>query len=244
MLAGSIEGMTIQTGNIYLRTVRKGVLMLSILFSLAFFKSEHALAQDSVQKLSWCGGAYDLYSMKDGQRNGIHLSVNSSKDTTIRGYYKNSEKDGAWRYYSNRKPERIEMYVNGALNGLSIKYNPNGTESSLCQYESGVKSGLYELRYPDGTIKCIGQYCEGHRSGLWRFYYENGSIQKEGRYIDKGFSSLDTIVSNEDDGSITTSYAVRNYSLKEGNWHYFNEAGKWIRTEFYKNGILYEADED
>ncbi|HET6228252.1 MAG TPA: hypothetical protein VFF27_18370 [Bacteroidia bacterium] len=86
------------------------------------------------------------------------------------------------------------------------------------------------------------------RVGIWKAYHKNGILAAEGKYLPWRFRSA---VPMKDTGgamvamdntsfniSPNVSYGIGEGYLKDGKWKYYDDAGKLIREEFYKNGVL------
>ncbi len=101
-----------------------------------------------------------------------------------------------------------EYYENGRVKFTPTFIMTDGMEI-INYYESGGK----QLRK---------NWCGGMVYGKWEEWYENGTIKTEGQYAER-------------DPEKKRQYVI---SKKVGTWKYYNEEGKLVKEEFYKDGSL------
>ncbi len=187
-------------------------------------------------------------SFKNGQPHGKwEINPHPPWAESYMGYYKNGLRDSLWilagasangdRYYFSGK------YINGEMNGLWTGYNDavegskdkvtykNGRKNgpavreTYCCEEESFGSGAY-LQYTQESIfrnDTLIQYTELE-------YYENKNKKSEGQYyFDKTYYKCD------EDANPCLPYDPRG---KNGFWKYWDENGKLIKEETYKNGQL------
>ena len=153
------------------------------------------------------------YSSGKKQSEGAYFS-NSSASTVAAS---NGEtrvaptlaKEGKWNYwYESGKMSSEEFYTNG---------NPSNTWKTW--YESGKQSA--EINYD--LKKAI-------------YYYENGKKQSEGQIADdKSFNGKWIGWFESGIKSYDGNY---NKGKKDGDWNWYNEKGKLITKQNYKDDIL------
>ena len=150
---------------------------------------------------------------------------------------------------------------------VNTYYSDNGKMKVTFEYDSitNQHNGFYKDFYEDGTlwvegnykqvdsVKCKDCYADyspwdkklvpyGHakiqsvKVGIWNYYYSNGKMEASGEYaqmVHAHNGSPELIVNA---GPIDVW--IRYDALKQGEWDYFDESGKKIRTETYLEGAL------
>ena len=100
---------------------------------------------------------------------------------------------------------------------LYAKY-PNGNYSSWQEYVDGIGQGKWINYYENGNYKEIGNYTNNLVEGSIKKYHENGNLKAEGNYKD--------------------------WRIKVGKWHYFDQDGKHISVQDYgEKGSIEEVQE-
>lgn len=151
-----------------------------------------------------------------------HYSENGVKATTVmyfpsgaklsEGMHMNQKREGVWLNYDGYENviARVE-YKNGEKNGLSIIYYQDGVKLEVANYVNGLREGAYAQYFPDSVIKIRGFYSADKRNGIFAFYHPNGLVYQTGKYVN---------------------------NLKEGDWMTYDEQGKAVVKETYKNGTV------
>lgn len=158
--------------------------------------------------------------------------------------------------------------INGNMVGLFKSYYDNGAIKEISEYtiyyNRSLYSGMYQEYYLNGNLKtegiykiqdsieCVGCYDNNElkeknrahsntmKIGIWKEYHENGVLSAKGIY--KGIHEVYSQIKLEDNSKdyLGTFYAG-DYSedyLKNELWEYFDEVGKLLKEETYKNGFL------
>ena len=118
---------------------------------------------------------------------------------------------GYTSYYENGQIESKGKQKDGLNVGKWTEYYENGEINKELYYKEGIIDGIIYIYYENGKIMAKGDLKEG--AGLLTFFYENGKKQKEGNLI------------NEE---------------KSGDWIFYDEEGRFVTVEQYKNGELVE----
>lgn len=121
----------------------------------------------------------------------------------------NQPKNGAWNYwYDNGAKSAEENYTNGVSSGLWITWYPSGNKSSEINYTSGNAVFWYD----NGKKQSEGSMVENRVfNGKWIGWHENGAKSFEGTY---------------------------NFGKKDGEWFWFDENGKAVSKQIFKNDQL------
>jgi len=147
------------------------------------------------------------------------------------GFYKGTEKDSVWKYYSSNKylaenaasinntavrPGQSleyliaeERYVNGVKNGKAIDYYPNGVIARQTFFVNGLETGVRTDYYASGDKKTEVKMFTGKFHGAFNSYWENGNLDQSGTY---------------------------QHNLREGTWLFYSENGRSNWTIEYLKG--------
>ncbi len=146
------------------------------------------------------------------------------KDTLFKEYYPGGEKlkfEGrihngkmtrTWKtYYESGKIKNSVNYSDGELDGEAYFYyeSDENIVKAEAEFDNDLMTGTYYEFYLNGTQKSKIEYDDGEADGEAKFFYPNGKLKIEGEYKN---------------------------NLKHGNWTYFDEKGKKIGKEKWKNG--------
>lgn len=128
------------------------------------------------------------------------------------GAYIDQQKDGEWRYYSNRDTLiKVENYQEGKRNGQWLTYSPAGILLEECNYLKDKRNGLYKTYYLNGVVSLEEQYVAGKVNGKSTSYYPNQKISVTGNYHN---------------------------GYHDGEWNSYDVNGKLRSTKVYKNQLL------
>lgn len=124
-------------------------------------------------------------------------------------------------------------------------------------YKNGMLSGLYKEYNKKGHLLVLGEYKDGQMCGTWFYFEDTGHLDM----VFKDFSSNTHSIVNEGDGReyipdykcYFTSYypngnakdegillwskgeePVSDFSVEYGEWKYYDDTGKLIKTKFFK----------
>lgn len=151
--------------------------------------------------------------------NGVsytHMYHRNGKDRAI-GKYLNEKRDSVWTFYKETGVLiSMETYVNGEKHGLTKAFFSNGKLAERKEFVQGEESGKWTVFYEDGNKKMEGNLEGGEWNGAFIYYFPEGGMQFRGLY---------------------------NKGLKKGIWYEYNDQGKLIRKEHYKNGDLINIEE-
>ena len=103
------------------------------------------------------------------------------------------------------------------------------------KYKNDQREGYWEGYYETGQLRYSGFFENGKEKGVFKYYYKSGNLEKELLYITPGiYAKAKMYYSNK------LIKALGEYCLKQrcGTWEYFNDIGKIICKENYKNGVL------
>ncbi len=150
---------------------------------------------------------------------------------------------------------------------VTTYHSDNGKMKVTFEYDSIANqyNGFYKDFYDDGTLRVEGNYkrvdsvkCKdcyadyspwnkkyvpyGYakilsvKAGIWNYYYSNGKIKASGEYAQMvhAHNGSPELIVNDGPINVWISYD----DLKQGEWDYFDEYGKKIRTETYMEGAL------
>lgn len=125
------------------------------------------------------------------------------------GAYIDQQKDGEWRYYSNRDTLiKIENYKLGKRDGLWETYSTSGVLLEECNYLNDKRNGVYRTYYLNGNVSLEENYVAGKTNGLSTSYYPNKNVSMTGNHHN---------------------------GVRDGEWNTYDANGKIRNTTLYKN---------
>lgn len=128
------------------------------------------------------------------------------------GAYIDQQKDGEWRYYSDRDTLiKVENYKEGNRNGLWQTYSTSGVLLEESNYLNNKRNGISKSYYLNGQVQLEANYVGGKTNGKSTSYYPNGNISMTGDYHN---------------------------GWRDGEWHAYDVNGKIRSTTVYKNQRL------
>lgn len=159
----------------------------------------------------------EMDSYKLFNRKGKLVEAGSLAPNYTDGY----DKEGKWtRYYDNGKISSIRYMHSGKLTG---------------PVDTFYKNGKLALRYNVALVR--HETVRSCVSGLYQEYYDNGKLKME------GFYAVNTDSAGFDSVSVTDPVTAVAYIVLEkitvpspekvGEWTFYDEAGKMIKTEHY-----------
>lgn len=197
----------------------------------------------------------------------------SSGELLEESTYENDKREGDWKmYYDNGNVKIDGESKNDKHHGEFVFYFENGKKEFEGRYEEGLQQGQWIEYHKDGRIKIIVLYENGkikekrEMNGVFMDYYITDIPKSEYRYkdgkkhgvftewYDKGeFKRIQT----KSDGpgnemqwreklvgqQVKLEGEYRN-GEPDGEFNYYNEDGKLIKTEVYEGGELLETIEN
>ena len=145
-------------------------------------------------------GSTIQYAMrKDGQNQIV-----------IEGYVTNNQRSGEWvEYNEDGEVGRIDNYVDGYLEGLSLKFSSRGQIELKSRYKRGILEGAW-TQYKFGRVIEQRNYKAGKLDGVVRSYNDRTwDLKQEAEYKD---------------------------GVQHGFFRYYDEEGKVTLEYEYKNG--------
>lgn len=141
------------------------------------------------------------------------------------GNYVDNKKDGIWIFYGvTEKPQLLEEYKGGKLNGISLVFDEKGNIRNERHFKDGKLEGL-NVFYSHEGIKLMKRYYKnGLLHGYFYKYYDNGKLMEKSYYWQDKKDSISTFY-NESEQLL----ALIHY--KKGMLH-------GVYKTFYDNGIL------
>jgi antitoxin component YwqK of YwqJK toxin-antitoxin module len=127
------------------------------------------------------------------------------------GIYLNEKKSGLWNYFSENRKIANEHFVDGEKDGKSHKYYDTGEVWEESEWVRGKLEGSYKVFFKNGEPFFQCKMSNNQRSGLCLSYFQNGRVELEANYI---------------------------RGLRNGEWKYFDELGKYRYSLFYSEGKI------
>lgn len=128
------------------------------------------------------------------------------------GAYIDQQKDGEWRYYSERDTLiKIENYKEGQRDGVWKTYSTSGVLLEECNYLNNKRDGIFKSYYLNGKVSLEENYVAGKSNGKSTSYYPNGNVSMTGDYHN---------------------------GWRDGEWNAYDVNGKVRTTTLYDNQRL------
>jgi antitoxin component YwqK of YwqJK toxin-antitoxin module len=206
------------------------------------------------------GKVKEWYNYKNGLKNGPFEELSIYGYLTLKGGFKDGEKDGTWEYfYYTGQPEKVTNYSNGQLNGgykyfydngqLNVEgnytkgkkdgswawYTNTGTRDQSGTFKNDLQDGDWTYWFPTGELSYSAKYKEGLKSGMWSYLYKNGKKFKEGTF-DKDLKNGAWKTWYED-GTLLMEGTYLN-GKEEGKWNNHWESGDLKNSATFKQGKL------
>ncbi len=147
----------------------------------------------------------------------------SSKGDTLNAIDKKDLKQGKW------------VNTVGEIRG-----EPGYDEEGI--YKNDKKTGPWKRYSSSGDILAIENYRFGGKDGLQQYFSFLGNLEKEEEW--RGFNPdapYDTIAVYGEGNNEIIDYKIvkaEQYSVKHGEWRYFDPGGRVLKTERYDRGQL------
>ncbi len=187
-----------------------------------------------------------VYQMKDSIEQGDfsrYQSYNNSPFFLIeKGYYENGQKSGLWIIKDSIWNEYEETYyLHGEETGSFKSFYINGQLESEGQKNNSSKEGLWKYYDPNGNLISECSYKEGEKFGKFIEYFPNEKIKVIGNYIHVK-KRLVVYVENPDPpyNLDKERRLIENIPAKDGEWKFYDETGKLIKTKKYKKKVVKE----
>lgn len=137
-------------------------------------------------------------------------------ESTSCGIFVRKLKTGNWEYRRGKILLLTEMYADGLLQGMAVRYFASGRPAEKKQWRQGVPDGEWMLYYNNGQVRMQTFFLGGKLNGSLKAYDYDGNLQTEGSYKD---------------------------GLKEGCWRFYGKQGDAGRELKYHKGVPENADE-
>lgn len=187
------------------------------------------LGGDSVRECgeyACSGWVEDLYESEERLHKGYYID---GQLKTYKNYYPNGALERHYKVLDNVRSSMKKYYSSGQLKSDVVYYEdtpqewtdyyPNGNVDYIEEYDKHFKYHVIRASYKeDGTP--ISKFERVHkRKELFESheYYENGQLKVKGEYM----------------------YSENQFDvIKHGDWEYYDENGKLIKTEKWSTGQL------
>ena len=149
-------------------------------------------------------------------------------------------------YYSNGIEKEEYSFINNRFEGVYKTWYSNGNPQSVGKYSDGKMDGEWKLFYSNGRIQSIQKYKVGKLTNINSWSIEGVQEIINGTGVANLFDTNGKLLSrmsyknNVLDGKCETWYngikATEIYykdGKRTGEWSYWNEIGKLIKTERY-----------
>jgi antitoxin component YwqK of YwqJK toxin-antitoxin module len=170
-------------------------------------------------------------------------------------------------YHRNGHPKSSSTDINGVQQGDYQAWHENGTVRKKGLLIDG--SGIIEEFYPTGQLRSRLQQKNGFTEGISEYYCENGqliskiliqsgltnyqamhcngNLKLDARFIDSPMFLVGRYQEFHENGKrkglrfYEETIDSKNTNKRIGKWKYYDEQGKLVKTETYKDGKLLEV---
>jgi len=183
-----------------------------------------------------------VYQITDSIKTGLFKRyrryVNSEYFLMGKGQLIDNKEEGTWETKDSILGiKTIENYKNGERNGYYYQWYRKENIIEEGNYEKNSRNGKWTIYATNKVVKKEVEYLNGYYFGLYTSYWPNGKIKEQGSYTQiEGKSGVTAI--NQYGKSRTTFIKVNNLPVRNGNWNYYDEFGKLIKTKKFIKGKL------
>lgn len=157
--------------------------------------------------------------------------------------FKNGMLDGTFKtFFMNNMPDISGKYENALKVGDWVEYNENGKIKLRRSFRNGILykeakiNGSFKEYYADGIPSLDVTYRDGLKNGPFKEYHDIGKWTKKRKPAQDGEEREDYIEVLE--GTVVKSEGTYLNDKLDGKITTFDEKGKVIKVENYKEGVL------
>jgi antitoxin component YwqK of YwqJK toxin-antitoxin module len=178
----------------------------------------------------------NVFSVKDGLRDGIERTYYTGGIIFRDINYKNGKQDGLTiTYHSNRKVKSVSPYKDGKQEGMAKSYYESGKLETEFPYRNGLADGVAKRYYESGQLQEEISYKNNIRDGLEKEYHKNGKPYREVPWKNGEQNGLTK--SYYESGKIKSEEPYKN-GKQEGQEKHYYENGKIEREVPNKGGCV------
>jgi antitoxin component YwqK of YwqJK toxin-antitoxin module len=222
-----------------------GNLLGSVIYKLDTLIAEGFILSSGVYDSNWVYFHPNLQKSAVGKyKNGIKVGewtyFNEQGKPIQKGKYRKGIIDGEWTwYYNDGQIKRIENYLGGIREGLSIEYDSLGTKIAEGIYVNNIQNGVWF--YNKNNLKEVGTFDMGLKTGEWKHFYKEKTLCFKGSF--KNDIPIGKHYFYFNNGQLMKSGKFKK-GLKTGDWRTFNKEGVFIHVYNYHRGVLISIDGD
>jgi len=200
------------------------------------------------------------YEYRSGKKNGYKRVYDSETSVLIsEEAFSDDQRNGVSFYYKEGYKFKEVPYVKGKEEGMGKEFNKDGMIVTITKYKSGYisreekinrtdkfnkKQGNWREFYPDFSVRRELQYRDDKLDGYLKEFGKDGNLIKAEKYIEGVLQvnvpeliKLDIKNAYFENGRIKSS-GTFNKGVPEGITRRYDEEGKIISGEVYKDGVL------
>ncbi len=191
--------------------------------------------------VGWCYTFFKkdsmIYQIKDSIFNGPYKRYQLTDKKYIlmeTGQYKNGQPIGTFIFTDSANGHKITTtYLPNKKIEDYVIWNENFKVTEISHFVNGKIEGMLKLFDDNGVLTKEINNKDGNRYGDYKEYYSNGLIKINGRYTQVDTTA--TVQGYDDIGREVTRQSTWKVPRQTGKWTYYDEAGKIIRTEIFKD---------
>lgn len=175
------------------------------------------------------------YFVKNGMREGVFKSWDSSGRLVEESMYKNDLLDGIQKtFYTNGNTKTEITYVDGKRSGPMKNWYQNGKQSAEIEYKDNNIVGSTAF-YPDGSIRMKESLNEKTGLTLTEAFYANGKLSHS--YNSKNGRKEGLLLKNAPSGAKAAEAEYKD-GASDGWCRIWNDLGKLSTEVFYEQGRI------
>ncbi|MFT5778543.1 MAG: antitoxin component YwqK of YwqJK toxin-antitoxin module [Crocinitomicaceae bacterium] len=195
------------------------------------------------------GKVKEWYNYKNGLRHGLFEESSIYGHVTLKGEFKDGEKDGNWEYfYITGDKEKVSTYKSGVLDGPYKYFYDSGKLNVEGEYKKGLKADQWTWYTNKGTKDMQGSFDDGLQHGDWTFWHSNGEISYKAKFdhevktgfwtyfYEDGAKYKEGTFSNDLRNGNWKTWYENSTLLMDGNFLEGKETGEWFN--YWDNGVL------
>ncbi|MDR0364541.1 MAG: toxin-antitoxin system YwqK family antitoxin [Bacteroidales bacterium] len=177
-----------------------------------------------------------IESYVDGKKYGLFLEFDRNGTLVEQSFYKEDLLDGISTKYQGSRIASETPYKAGKVDGMKKLFYNNGKKQEESMMKNDVREGVTKWYDQQENMVAEYNYINGEFDGVQKTFHVSGTVRSEETYV-KGVAT-GTYTEYFEDGKVKKQGSYNKAGERNGDWIEYNNAGKKVKTEKYKNGEL------
>jgi antitoxin component YwqK of YwqJK toxin-antitoxin module len=157
-------------------------------------------------------GLWKFNNLPVKYNHGATGKIEVQEEIYYQGYYSGNKKNGAWRYYKNKKPLCIIYYKDDVKDSLWKSFYESGNLRCVIYFKNGLKDSTSSIYYSNGKLQWSSTFKNGKKVGLQQHFGLNGKLLLSAVYSD---GELDgDLIEYDTTGMILSHFVYRKGDLQ------------------------------